>query len=218
MSKDVSKYKGLAKAQKSSQDPQHDKFERITSLPPDKREKVDSMASHGHSPRLIARTMQVDLGESLDVTEKHLARVIERYRLAHIPINEMLDPYVLSRFTEKVRRSVNHISELGSLIDLQKERLRHARLEELDAGKLSQATDKQLALLNRLLRSYSDAAAKSGLIDIFAADYRRDIDGQDDEHIFTMEKVFKGFVKQLHSADPQNFEQNVIELLAASED
>ncbi len=218
MSKGVSKHKGLTVAQQASQDPQHDKFKRINSLPPDRLEIVDSMARHGHSPVLIARTMQVDWGESLDVTEKHLARVVERYRLAHISIDQILDPYVLSRFTEKVRRSVNHISELGSLINLQKERLRQARLEELEIGKLLQGTDKQLALLNRLLRSYSDAAAKSGLIDIFAADYRRDIDGQDDEHIFTMEKVFKGFVKQLHSADPQNFEQNVIELLSASED
>jgi hypothetical protein len=208
---------GLVKAQQAAQDPQHDKFERITSLSPDKRDIVDSMARHGHSPALIARTMQTDWGESLDVTEKHLARVVERYRVAHVPIDQMLDPYVVSRFTEKVRRNVNHISELSTLIDLQKERLRQVRIEEVEAGKPLQATDKQIALLNRLLRSYSDAACKSGLVDIFASDYRRDIEGQDDEHIFSMELVFKGFIRKLHSTDPQNFEQNLLEFLSWSE-
>ncbi len=161
--------------------------------------------------------MQVDFGESLDVTEKHLARVIERYRVTHVPIGQMLNPYVLSRFTEKVRRNVNYLSELSSIIELQKERLRWARLEELEAGKLLQSSDKQIALLNRLLRSYSDAACKSGLVDIFAADYRKNLDSQEDEHIFTMEMVYKGFVKQLHASDPQNFEQNLLELLSSSE-
>ncbi len=188
-----------------------------TSLTPDKLGTVDSMARHGHSPVLIARTMQADWGESLDVTEKHLARVIERYRLAHVPINEMADPYVISRFTEKLRRSVNHISELSDLIGLQKERLRQVRLEELEAGKLLQSSDKQIALLNRLLRSYSDAACKSGLVDIFAADYRRDIEGQNDDPVFSMERVFQGFIRQLHASDPQNFESNLIEFLSWSE-
>lgn len=218
MSKGASHHIGLAKAQQASQDPEHDKFGRITSLSPDKRDIVDSMARHGHSPALIARTMQTDWGESLDVTEKHLARVVERYRVAHVPIDQMLDPYVVSRFTEKVRRNVNHISELSTLIDLQKERLRQVRLEEVEAGKPLQATDKQIALLNRLLRSYSDAACKSGLVDIFASDYRRDIEGQDDEHIFSMELVFKGFIRKLHTTDPQNFEQNLLEFLAWSEE
>ncbi|MCP3176099.1 hypothetical protein MJO47_03200 [Desulfuromonas sp. KJ2020] len=218
MSKGASQYKGLVEAQQASQNPQHDKFGRLTSLSPDKLEKVHSMAVHGHSPRLIARSVQVDMGECLDITEKHLARIIERYRVAHVPIDQMIDPYVLSRFTEKVRRNVNHISELSALIDLQKERLRQVRLEELEAGKPLQITDKQIALLNRLLRSYSDAACKSGLVDIFASDYRREIEGQDDEHVFSMEMVYKGFVRQLHATDPQNFEQNLLEFLAWSKD
>ena len=112
---------------------------------------------------------------------------------------------------------IDNISELSILIDLQKERLRQVRLDEMEAGKPLQATDKQIALLNRLLRSYSDAACKSGLVDIFASDYRRDIEGQDDEHIFSMELVFKGFIRKLHSTDPHNFEQNLLEFLSWNE-
>jgi len=204
----------LQKAQKASKNPNHNQFERLTSLPQEKFDIVVSMIKKGHSPRLIARTMQTDWAESNDVSEKHLARILERYRIKHVPLHDIVDPYVMSSIVTKVKRNINHLEAMSELVELQQERLRHARLEEEWGVELLPKVDKQITLLTRILRNYADISYKAGLTDIFVTEFRRQTDELEQQVVCSMETIHRTFIRNFYLDDPKNFEIRLKNLFA----
>jgi len=148
------------------------KFDRIENLPPDKREIVLSLLRQ-QSPKFIAAEIQ-SWGFCLDIKEISLAHLLEEYRQKKIPIQELVNPFVVSKLTSGLSRNINVIHELSETILLQKERLREARLVELEDGVPLPVTDKMIQLLLRSLKIYGDVASKSGLLQFFADNFKRE--------------------------------------------
>ncbi len=199
---------GLKKAQEASLSAKkgtHDPFARINALPPEQYELVLGMLK-GHSPYVVARTIQQDWGQCLDVTEVTLAHQLERFRAAKIHPSQLLNPYVVSRITEQFRRNVNVISEQSALIEMQMERLRQARLQEIESGALLPVVDKQATLLNRFLKNYADIACKAGLLNHYISDFNRFHETEDDDVTFTLQKLFFSTFRRMQREDPEGFE------------
>lgn len=165
---------GIVKAQAASQAKGHDKYSRINSLPSDKYTLVVDLLK-GQSPYHIAEIIQNDWGFNTDITQKHLAHLLEDFRRVNIPLNQIVNPYVIERLCSNLRVNINVLSEFSESIMLQKERLRQARLLEIEAGELLPTTDKQIHILTRLLKCYGDLAIKSGLLQHFSDAFTKDI-------------------------------------------
>lgn len=198
----IQKAQAAAKASKAGT---HDPFARINALPPEQLELVVGML-RGHSPALVARTIQQDWGQCLDVTELTLAHQLERFRAAKIPASELLNPYVISKLTESYRKSVNVISEQSALVEMQMERLRQARPEEVEAGELLKTVDRQAALLNRLLKTLADIGYKAGLLNQYMADFNRFHEADDADVTFTLQKLYFSTFRRMQREDPEGFE------------
>ncbi len=208
MSQDKPQGSGIEKAQKASKAVNHDPFERINNLPPEQYEIVLSMLK-AHSPYAVAKTIQQDWEQCLDVTELTLAHQLERFRAAKIPLEQLMNPYVIARLTEQVRRNVNVISEQSTLIEMQMERLRQVRLQEVESGVLSPMVDKQTSLLNRLLKNYGDIAFKCGLLNHYAADFRKIAEREQQQLEFCLPDMFFSIFRDLYAEDPDNFIENM---------
>lgn len=89
---------------------------------------------------------------------------------------------------------------------MQMERLRQARLREIEGGELLPIVDKQTALLNRLLKNYGDIAFRTGLLNHYVADFRKFHDEGDDDMTFTLQKLFFSTFRRMQREDPEGFE------------
>jgi hypothetical protein len=212
MSKDDSQNSSIAKAQAASKAEDHDKFARIRNLPEEQYKLVVAMLK-AHSPYMIAKTIQQDWQQCLDVTQLTLAHQLDRFRAATIPLEQLINPYVIAKITEQVRRNVNVISEMSSLIDLQQERLRQVRLLELEGGALLPSVDKQTAILARLLKNYGDIAYKTGLVNHFVADFRKLVESEEEEHMFSLRKLYFNQFRSMFLEDPSTFQERMLALL-----
>lgn len=199
------KVNSIVKAQaaaKAAKEGNHDPFKRINDLPQEQYDTVVSLLK-GYSPYEVARTIQQDWGQCLDVTETTLAHQLEKFRSAKIPPDQLLNPYVIAKLTAQVRRNVNVIAEMSSLVELQQERLRQARLEEVESGTLLPAVDKQTGLLARLLKNYGDIAYKTGLVNHFVSDFKRMTGDDEEEFIFSLEKLLFSHFRSISLKDPE---------------
>lgn len=208
MSQGTPKTPAIVKAQKAKT-PGNDPFKRITGMTPERRQLVDSLLLV-HSPAQVAEVMQVDWGESTDIARVSLSHVLEKYRTATIPIDKILNPFMVGRLTEKVRRSVNALAAMSDLLELQQERLRYARIEELEKGVLTPSVDKQVTLTNRLLRNYSDLAYKAGLIDLFTSDFKRVSAEEEEQFEFSLGQLYWKTMRRIFEGET---EENIRQLL-----
>lgn len=210
------KVNSIVKAQaaaKAAKEGNHDPFKRINDLPKEEYDTVVSLLK-GYSPYAVARTIQQDWGQCLDVTETTLAHQLDKFRSAKIPPEQLLNPYVISKLTAQVRRNVNVIAEMSSLVELQQERLRQARLQEMESGTLLPAVDKQTGLLARLLKNYGDLAYKTGLVNHFVSDFKKMAGDEEDEFIFSLEKLFFSYFRSIALEDPEGTKETFTKYLS----
>jgi hypothetical protein len=192
----------LAKAQKASKDPNHDKLWRVNSLPPETKKRTDEMLRR-HSPRTVAELQQEE-GYNTDIQAVTLCHILEQYRREKIPADDLINPYMVEKLTARLKTNVNVFSEMSELISLQKERIRLARMEEID-GKLSQEVTKSLHLMGRLLKIYADMGIKAGLMGSFVNQFTRECQQDEEMEVFDVRNIFfkvlRGMVRIPAEAD-----------------
>jgi hypothetical protein len=194
----------IHKAQKASKDPKHDKFKRIKSLPPELYQNTLNMLKR-HSPRVIAELLQ-DEGFNTDIQPVTLAHILEDFRSATIPLDEMVDPYVVGKITERYKTNVNVFSETSDLILMQKERVRQARLKEQETGELSPDGTKQIHTMARLLKTYGDLGIKAGLLNSFIDEFQKSILQEQDYIYCSVDRMAFNLFKKMYQDNPKVFE------------
>lgn len=190
----------IQKAQKASKNPNHDKYWRINSLPDDMRDLIIDLLKQ-HSPRMVAETIR-EAGYHLDIQPITLMHCLETYRREKISADECLNPYIIEKLSSRLKTSVNCFAEMSELISLQKERIRLARFEELD-GKLSPEVNKQVHLMTRMIKVYSDMGIKAGLMGTFVSEFNRDSKENEEAEVFDVRNIFFRILRNIGLDSPE---------------
>lgn len=166
--------KSIEKAQKASKTPGNDKFSRINQLPEEEFSLVVDLLRR-HSPRTVAEEMQ-SRGFCKDIATISLTHLLEKFRRLHVPISDLISPYMVAKETGRLRRNVNFINEITDLIDLQKERIRNMIIREEEKNLNESKTGEEIVRLGKLLSNYVDMSIKAGIFQKIAEDIKEDAD------------------------------------------
>ncbi|MDO9067831.1 MAG: hypothetical protein Q7W05_05175 [Deltaproteobacteria bacterium] len=169
----------VAKAQKASKDPSNDKFKRINEIPDEKRKLFLDLLRKGHSPQSVAEEMQI-LGFNKDMQLVSLRHLIEKYRKQHIPVTELISPYMVAKETSRLKKGVNFINGIIDLIDLQTERIRSMRIEEIENNTHNSKLGDEIVKQGKLHTQYVDMSVKAGLYQTFIKEIIDEINEKDE--------------------------------------
>ena len=139
----------------------HLRLRKLTCFP-----EVEERLRTGFSTVSIAKYIQEDCQESLDVNRDSLADMLQRYR-NDIPPNELILTQKLSRFTEKsmekIQEGIDVLAELREMIHLQKKRILMDHAHEEKMKKALASVGNEVKTFKDLVVSYNDVESSLGL-------------------------------------------------------
>jgi len=149
------------------------KFSRLNKLSDKMWDELNERLRGGHSPWKIAEDFQ-KRGVQTDVSHHGLGRLFQRYREEHIPdmeLAEQIDGQLHKHLERRVKNRLNLMDEIESMIALQWKRVEMIWEQEQKVGMTLRANDKNLELLNKMLKDYGDLGVKVGIAKrMFAGD------------------------------------------------
>lgn len=203
MSTDTPDISSIAKGQPLSTGSAHGKHGRIDGLPDDLRELVDDLVTR-HSSRTVAEVIR-DAGHCLDIAPVTLQHYVDAYRRERIPPERCINPFLVERLTSRLRRNVNCLTAMSDLIALQQERIGIARMGELD-GTLDPEVNKQIHLMTRMLKVYSDMSIKAGLMGLHVSQYAKECQLEEESMMIETSDIFFRILRGVGVNNPDELE------------